>query len=619
MTEADLSALIDPMVTEELHRLAIAGAVVVIVKDDAVVFSRGYGLADVQRGRAVSPGETLMHPGSISKLFTAIGVMQLVEEGKLDLDRDVNAYLDFVVPVPPGGVPVTLRMLLTHRAGFEEHVKNIFLSGQSPPPLGRWLERSQPPRLFPRGDVPAYSNYGVSLAGYVVERVAGMPYADYVRTRILAPLEMRHSTFEQPIPGALAPLMARGYRRADEPPLPFTETTATSPAGALATTGADMGRFLRAILGGGALDGVRVLRAESLARLMGPEIETRAGRMGLVFFESVFEGRRLVGHDGGTLTFFSQLLLSPENRVGLFTCYDGAGAPRIMGEVPRAVVQRYLPTSPEVSPAARADGASVVDVAEISGDYQPSRRADSTFVRSMALLSQVSFRAGRDGNLREVNGAWPFGAGTALESLGERRFRVAPKGQPFSFEPRVGRAMRLDSGPPAQEWQRVPWYGSGRVVLPAVILAFLAAAAHTLLWPFAAAFGFWRRRSQRPHGGGLPGPGPRTARPRGATLLRAVLAIQLVALAAAGALFVAAQSFHVLLTDALDPGVIALYAVAWLGVLGGAAGIPIALGAWLGRAGAVRHRLNVTWQAAVAITLAWFLFAWRIAGITLNG
>src|SRR5262249_8910010 len=149
-----------------------------------------------------------------SKVFTGIAVMQLVEQGKLDLDRDVNDYLGFRIPTPQGGVPVTLRRLLTHRAGFEEHVKGLF-SDQPPEPLGNRLAPSLPPRLYPAGDVSAYSNYGVGLAGYIVERVSGEPFADYVARHILQPLGMLHSSFAQPLPDALAPLLAKGYRTAD--------------------------------------------------------------------------------------------------------------------------------------------------------------------------------------------------------------------------------------------------------------------------------------------------------------------------------------------------------------------------------------------------------------------
>jgi CubicO group peptidase (beta-lactamase class C family) len=166
LSTADLGALLDPLIERQLERLKIAGAVVVVVKDSAILLAKGYGYADVENKRPMTADATLVRPGSISKLFTGIAVMQLVEQDKLDLDRDVNDNLVFHFPTPDGGVPVTLRRLMTHRAGFEEHVKDLFSSDPVPEPLGPWLARSLPRRLILAGDVPAYSNYGMALAGY---------------------------------------------------------------------------------------------------------------------------------------------------------------------------------------------------------------------------------------------------------------------------------------------------------------------------------------------------------------------------------------------------------------------------------------------------------------------
>jgi CubicO group peptidase (beta-lactamase class C family) len=268
---SDLGAFLDPLMKGQLARLKIAGAVVVVVKDDCILFANGYGYSDIENQQPMTPDTTLVRPGSISKLFTGIAVMQLVEQGKLELDRDVNDHLDFHIPTPDGGVPVTLRRLMTHRAGFEEHVKGLFSTDRVPEPLGHWLARSLPRRLFPAGDVSAYSNYGMALAGYIVERVAGKPYADYVADHILKPLGMTHATFHQPLPEELAPLLAKSYRQSDRPPWPFFETIAAAPTGALSATGLDMGRFMLALIHGGSLEGARVLSEESLARMMAPQ------------------------------------------------------------------------------------------------------------------------------------------------------------------------------------------------------------------------------------------------------------------------------------------------------------------------------------------------------------
>src|SRR5215469_3364776 len=232
LTPANVASVVDPLMAGWIDKRKGPGAVVVVVKRDGVVFAKGYGFSDIEAGKPFTADATLVRPGSISKLFTGIAVMQLVDAGSLDLDRDVNDYIDFTVPVPEGGVPVTLRRLLTHRAGFEEHVKGLFSRNSEPEPLGRWLAKSLPQRLFPKGDVEAYSNYGFALAGYIVERVSGEPFASYIQRHIIDPLRMSRSTFQQPLPADLAPMMAKPYRQSDQRPIvPFE--TIIAPAGAL--------------------------------------------------------------------------------------------------------------------------------------------------------------------------------------------------------------------------------------------------------------------------------------------------------------------------------------------------------------------------------------------------
>src|SRR5436305_10468138 len=195
MTSQDVSAFLDGIMPQQLAREDIAGAVISVVKDGKVLFAKGYGYSDVEKKKPVSPEDTLFRPGSISKLFTWTSVMQLVEQGKLDLDRDVNDYLDFKIPATYPK-PITLRNIMTHTAGFEESVKELFVPEDAKPlPINDYLPRHIPKRIFAPGTTPAYSNYAATLAGYIVERVSGRPFNDYVTENIFNPLKMSHSTF----------------------------------------------------------------------------------------------------------------------------------------------------------------------------------------------------------------------------------------------------------------------------------------------------------------------------------------------------------------------------------------------------------------------------------------
>lgn len=196
---AALAEFFDREMAAQMAEHGIAGGAIAVVKDGSVLFQKGFGHADVEAERPVDPETTMFRVGSVGKLFTATAVMQLVEQGQLDLDEDVNAYLDFAIP-ETYDEPVTLAHLLTHTAGFEARWIGMWPdSEEGVEPLGEWLRDHRPARVRPPGIVVSYSNYGMSLAGYIVERVSGLAYGDYVEQHILAPLGMDHSTASQPV------------------------------------------------------------------------------------------------------------------------------------------------------------------------------------------------------------------------------------------------------------------------------------------------------------------------------------------------------------------------------------------------------------------------------------
>ena len=221
MTAQDLNAFFDGVTPYALKRADIPGGVIVIVKDGRILFAKGYGYADVKTKKPVDPATTIFRPGSVSKLFTWTAVMQLVQAGKIDLDADVNKYIDFTIP-PYDGKPVTMRNLMTHTPGFEETVRDLLVDAKEQVlPIDVYLKRRLPTRIFPPGEVIAYSNYGATLAGYVVQRVSGEKFEDYIAKHILEPLKMMHSSFMQPLPTKLAPLMATGYLNSSESKVKF--------------------------------------------------------------------------------------------------------------------------------------------------------------------------------------------------------------------------------------------------------------------------------------------------------------------------------------------------------------------------------------------------------------
>src|SRR5262245_21718487 len=316
LTRPDVEAWMQGFLPYAIADGDIAGAAVVIVKDGEILALRGYGHADVEERVPVDPARTLFRTGSVGKLFTWTAVMQQVEAGRLELDRDVNDYLDFRIPAREGR-PVTLRNLMTHTPGFEEPVKRLVTD--RPERIvtpEQFVKAWTPERIFAPGEMPAYSNYGVTLAGYILERVTGEAYDDYVDRHVFAPLGMSQSTTRQPLPAGLLDQMSRGYMQGSAPPRPF-ELFGVAPAGSASTTAADMGRFMIAWLQDGQLGAARILEPETVRQTLETTLPILPplNSMLLGFFEESLNGRRIVGHGGDSQYFHSTLDLFPDDGV----------------------------------------------------------------------------------------------------------------------------------------------------------------------------------------------------------------------------------------------------------------------------------------------------------------
>ncbi|HEU4517583.1 MAG TPA: serine hydrolase domain-containing protein, partial [Steroidobacteraceae bacterium] len=403
LTREDLEAWLDGFLPFALARGDIAGGVVVVVKDGQVLLQKGYGYADVEKKKRVDAEATLFRPGSVSKLFTWTAVMQLVERGKLDLDADVNQYLDFKIPPGPEGEPVTLRNLLTHTGGFEEALKELISEDPARiATLEATVKTWVPGRIFKAGTTPAYSNYGTGLAGYIVSRASGLSFDDYLDQNIFRPLGMSRSSFRQPLPEALAAGVAQGYEVASGKAQGY-ELINLAPAGSLAATGADMARFMIAHLQKGALGDARILSEATAEQMHGTPLTLlpRVHRMMLGFYEQNYNGRRIIGHGGDTQWFHSNLHLFLDDGVGLFVSMNSGGKEGASGDIRNALFEqftdRYLP-GPTLDGAVDANTAAE-HARMISGVYDISRRMDSSFFKLMSLAGPTKVTTNEDGTI----------------------------------------------------------------------------------------------------------------------------------------------------------------------------------------------------------------------------
>ena len=352
----EVETFFDGVFAATLEQQQIPGATVSVVKDGQLLFAKGYGYADLERQFPVVADKTLFRIGSISKLFTWTAVMQLVEQGKLDLDADVNTYLsDFQIPATYPQ-PITLTHLMTHTPGFEDWSIGLLVSSpEELKPLSQVLAEKIPARVRPPGELSAYSNYGVALAGYIVEQVSGMPFEQYVGENIFQPLAMDSTTFSQPPPKPLAAEMATGYIQTGNLPLPKEfEYITLFPAGSMSATATDMAKFAIAHLQNGRYGDTRILESDT-ARVMHQQQFTHDPRVSgwtYGFMEAQLNNLRLIYHTGGTNQFFSILALLPQKNLGLFISYNQGGKLPVFYQLLQTFLDRYYPAPQPPAPEA---------------------------------------------------------------------------------------------------------------------------------------------------------------------------------------------------------------------------------------------------------------------------
>ncbi|MDF2773364.1 MAG: beta-lactamase [Geminicoccaceae bacterium] len=593
---AELEAFLDGVMIANLGDKHVAGATVAVVKDGELLLAKGYGWADPDKRRPVDGARTMFRIGSISKLFTWTAVMQLVEQGKLDLDVDVNHYLDFKIP-DTYPQPITMRHIMTHTPGFEEDGRDLIGHDTATMvPLGRWLATHIPGRVRPPGTYSSYSNYATALAGYVVERLAGMPFDDYVDQRILAPLGMAQTTSRQPLPATLAGDMSGGFSwKGGRFESEKFEVVHPAPAGSFASSATDMARFMLAHLGNGAYNGQRIL-ADSTVALMHRRAfshDPRIPGFALGFYEKSSHGLHIIGHGGDTGWFHSDLALIPSERLGVFVSYNTTtGGELSFGPFLRQFLDHYYPITPP-APSAVADAEEQAQ--RVAGEYQFNRRSYTTFQAAMGLAGGISVTPGDSGRV-VLNS--PLGT-SHLVPVGPLLYRDAMRDELVSFKADADGSVRhaFLGIAPMMAMERIPWYASPKlhwVLLGLGVLVFVATV-------IAAIRRFARRRWGTPR--------PEDALP-GRPLVVTIALLYLVFLVAVGVII---GSGGGLLEGPLTGLKIAL-ALPVIGVLATLGAAFIAWRHWSTGAGTRGARLLYSSAVVVALLFAWSLSQWNLLG-----
>ncbi len=609
LTVADVETFLDGIVPLQLVREDIAGATVSVVKDGKLLFAKGYGYADTKQKKIVVADETLFRPGSVAKLFTWTAVMQLYEKGKLDLNRDVNEYLDFKIP-EAFGKPITLKNLLTHTPGFEAQIKDSFTVGSETPNLGEYLKTHIPTRIYPPGETPAYSNYGASLAGYIVERVSGQSFTEYVEEHIFKPLEMKHSTFVQPLPPNLALNMSNGYILGSGESRLF-EVVRPTAAGSMTSTATDLARFMLAHLQGGQLGDARILSSET-TRLMHSRLfalDDNASGVCYGFLDTSTNGHRILWHAGDTQYFHSNLHLIPDANVGFFISYNSLGKAEV---TPRTIVweaflDRYFPYMPPDTPTLNS---AKQDAQAVSGTYIFSLRSETSFFKVFGLIGEATVSANKDETIEVSFLTDSRGKPKRWREVAPLQFREVGGQETIVFKrdrTKTG-SMEMLFSFPVFTLQRVGFWENKTILLPVVGISLLIMFLTLVLAPVV-----WLVRRHYDY------------KPELTSLERrlrigvwVVFALNLIFIAAMfGLIAYATTNFDFL----SDRGVVWFHLAQVIGVFGAIGTLVVfynAVHAWMSKRYRIWGKLQATIFVLACFGFLWFVFAGNLLSFTSN-
>ncbi len=600
---ARLDTYVDGIVARLRREYGLPALTISVVRNDALLLAKGYGLADLASARPVVADTTLFRIGSVSKTFIWTAVTMLVERGQIDLDADVNSYLKSVRVAEAFGKPVTMRHLMHHRAGFEDSIRVFSVSDNDPRTLAELLAQHQPARVFAPGMRTSYSNWGAVLAAQVVADVSGQAYDDFLQAEILNPLGMRATTFVAPAKmdeGTRANL-ATGYKNAIGALglQTYLQMGAYWPAGGVASTATDMARWMRFHLNGGELEGVRLMSAQAHARMWTRAYNDRPGAPDLAhgFQDRSYHGLRLICHGGATSAFYTNMVMVPELGLGIFVSQSSRQTWLSVNQLPTLIVDHIRGGT--YQPVLAVDPAEPDALTEMAGTYLQNARVFSSFAAVFALDSTAQISPVSADALRvSLNGET-----IQYRRVGaERDLFESASGTRIGFLREGGRVVALVDTSGAFTMEKV-----GILENPETALAALGAA---VLLSLTTLLGFWWRLGR----GTTYGHGTAASVAAGASLLATLCVLGFVA--AAGLLVMDITSLGSVAFAASYPRLSMFYThyAGWV-IAGSAMLLCLALlPAWKAAGWGLWRRLHYTTFALVLALTAYLLWHWRVFG-----
>ena len=402
---AKVAETLSRLIQNEMQDKKLPAFSIALVDDQKVIWAEGFGYADPDK-KIVATAETVYRIGSVSKLFTDIGVMQLVERGQLDLDAPVQKYLPDFHPHNPFGTPITLRQLMSHRSGLlrEPPIGNYF--DPSELSLGAMVQSLNDTTLVYAPETHTkYSNAGVAVVGYLLQKQSDQPFAAYLRQAVLDPMGLRNSAF-QPQPELIQKL-AKAYMWSYDG-LSFQAPTfelGMAPAGCMYSTVLDLARFESVLFNQGRGPNVQVLKPETLQKMWTPQFAQPGATSGygIGFRISQLEGHREIGHGGAIYGFATQLAALPDEKLGVVTVTTIDAANAVTSHVAQEALQLML-AAKQHSPLPEIPAATLISsehIRQVAGRYGQGQDTVDLSARNGELF-MLRTAGGEEIRLREL-------------------------------------------------------------------------------------------------------------------------------------------------------------------------------------------------------------------------
>ena len=484
-----MESFVDQYVADGMQAAHVPGFALVVVKDGRTLISKGYGYADLERQIPMTP-QTNLRAGSVSKPIVATAVMQLVEQGLVELDAPVSKYIPDLKLTDRFGQASTVAQLLTHQSGYTDavmlsHVPTL----EEWQPLGEYLHENLGPRDIQPG-VMAYSSWNTALLGYMIEKVTGLPYDQAIARSLFDPLGMSKTTFTQPLPDEIRANLAMGYfyqgGTYEIVPLDYVRL---SPGIAMVTTAEDIGWFMQALLNGGQFNGSQVLQADTVGMLLRRQAAAHPYSRGktYAFSENRFAGRQVLNHDGNGIGFGSRMILVPEQNLGIFISTNhrqiqfDADTPTpafdFIRDLATTILEREVPETPQNVSALTPLPDAAARAGRYAGHYQRAETPLKDFFKIRYLMDNVDVSDNGDGSITIGSKRYVEVEPLVFQSQGDANFFVV-------FIENAGGEVEYLTFGGTGSYKKADWYQTLNFSIGLVAGMLLIFLSCVVSWPF---------------------------------------------------------------------------------------------------------------------------------------